>query len=227
MIVKGYIFDYGGTLDTGGCHWGKMLWHAYQHIGMSVSEQQFREAYVHAERTLGKDPIIQPNFTFRQTLEAKIRLQLEYLSQPPSYCSHLTSSIMDDVYAHTAHSHKVLQQIPQPKVLVSNFYGNISTVLQEFSLNDLFFHIIESAVVGVRKPDPRIFTLGVEALGLQPPEVAVVGDSIEKDIIPAKESGCQTIWLRGEQWSDNPVDASAADHIINNLTELITTSKYN
>ena len=122
MIVKGYIFDYGGTLDTGGCHWGKMLWHAYQHIGMSVSEQQFREAYVHAERTLGKDPIIQPNFTFRQTLEAKIRLQLEYLSQAPSYCSHLTSSIMDDVYAHTAHSHKVLQQIPQPKVLVSNFY---------------------------------------------------------------------------------------------------------
>ena len=90
-MIKGYIFDYGGTLDTHGCHWGKVIWHAYQHCGVPVTEAQFREAYVYAERTLGRNPIIQPDFTFRQTLETKLRIQLEYLSERLSpLTSHLS-----------------------------------------------------------------------------------------------------------------------------------------
>ena len=48
-MVKGYIFDYGGTLDTGGNHWGKVIWHAYERVGVPVDEALFREAYVHGE----------------------------------------------------------------------------------------------------------------------------------------------------------------------------------
>ena len=223
MMTRGYIFDYGGTLDTGGCHWGKMLWHAYQHVGVPVSEAQFRDAYVHAERTLGRTPIIRPDYTFRQTLEEKLRLQLEFLGVPTDYHSPLTSDLYADVLRHTAHSREVLQQLPQPKVLVSNFYGNMPTVLREFGFDGLFLHVVESAVVGVRKPDPRIFLMGVEALGLQPGEVTVVGDSMEKDIIPAKTAGCQTVWLKGEQWNDDAVDERAADCVMSDLSELITT----
>ena len=82
-MTGGYIFDYGGTLDTGGQHWGQVLWHAYERHRVPVSEAQFREAYVHAERTLGRNPIIRPDFTFRQTLETKLRLQLEFLGLKP------------------------------------------------------------------------------------------------------------------------------------------------
>ena len=46
MKVKGFLFDYGGTLDTAGCHWGKMLWHAYQRQFVPIEEEQFRDAYV-------------------------------------------------------------------------------------------------------------------------------------------------------------------------------------
>ena len=70
-------------------------------------------------------------------------------------------------------------------VLVSNFYGNIHQVLNEFDLDGLFDSIIESAVVGVRKPDPAIFTLGVKALGMAAEDTVVVGDSYTKDIVPA------------------------------------------
>ena len=106
-------------------------------------------------------------------------------------------------------------------VLVSNFYGNIATVLREFSLDGIFQHIVESAVVGIRKPDPRIFTLGVEALGLDPSEIVVVGDSIDKDIIPARQAGCHTVWIKGEGWTDAPVDESQAERVINSLSELV------
>ena len=220
-MIKGFIFDYGGTLDTGGHHWGKVIWHAYERQQVPVSEAQFREAYVHGERTLGKNPIIQSDFTFRRTLEEKLRLQFEYLHLP------LEVKVLDDLYEHTLaetrKSREVLLSLKKqyPMVLVSNFYGNIQTVLEEFGLDGIFSQIIESAVVGVRKPDPRIFTLGVEALGLKPEEVIVVGDSIDKDIIPARQAGCQTVWFRGEGWTDDPVDESVPDRIITDLRELI------
>lgn len=220
-MIKGYIFDYGGTLDTHGCHWGKVIWHAYEQCGVPVTEAAFREAYVHAERTLGRNPIIQPDFTFRQTLEEKIRIQLSVLG-----CDEYRPFIVDALYrqtvSETARSRHVLLQLKvhYPMVLVSNFYGNIATVLKEFQLDGIFQSVIESAVVGVRKPDPRIFTLGVEALGLRPEEVVVVGDSIDKDIIPARKAGCQTIWFKGEGWTDDPVDESIPDRIITSLDEI-------
>lgn len=204
-MTAGYIFDYGGTLDTGGQHWGQVLWHAYERHRVPVSEAQFREAYVYAERTLGRNPVIRPDFTFRQTLETKLRLQQEYLKvENEKYWQ----TILDDLYERTktmtAQSREVLLQLKDhglPMVLVSNFYGNMHTVLHEFGFDGLFHKVIESAVVGIRKPDPRIFLLGVEALGLKPEEVTVVGDSLDKDIMPAHEAGCQTIWLRGEGWT--------------------------
>ena len=204
-MTAGYIFDYGGTLDTGGQHWGQVLWHAYERHQVPVTEVQFREAYVYAERTLGRNPVIRPDFTFRQTLETKLRLHQEYLKvENEKYWQ----TILDDLYERTktmtAQSREVLLQLKDhglPMVLVSNFYGNMHTVLHEFGFDGLFHKVIESAVVGIRKPDPRIFLLGVEALGLKPEEVTVVGDSLDKDIMPAHEAGCQTIWLRGEGWT--------------------------
>ena len=221
MTPKGYIFDYGGTLDTGGCHWGKVLWHGWQQAGVPATEAQFREAYVYAERTLGKNPIIQPDYTFHKTLETKVHLELEFLGLD-SYATDIVDSIYEATRQHTAHSRDVLRQLQAPKVLVSNFYGNISTVLREFDFDGLFQSIVESAVVGVRKPDPRIFTLGVEALGMRPDEVVVVGDSIDKDIIPAQKAGCQTVWVRGEQWTDDPVDETIADCVVDDLAELLS-----
>ncbi|MBQ6917643.1 MAG: HAD family hydrolase [Prevotella sp.] len=228
-MIKGYIFDYGGTLDTGGQHWGKVIWHAYERQQVPVSEEAFRDAYVHAERTLGKNPIIQPDFTFYKTIETKIRLQLEDLqekndvSSVSSYLKPLTDSLYEATVKETAKSREVLLQLKQqyPMVLVSNFYGNIATVLKEFKLDGIFDTIIESAVVGVRKPDPQIFTLGVEALGMRPDEVVVVGDSMDKDIIPAGKAGCHTVWFKGEGWTNDPVDESPAGKVITDLTQIL------
>ena len=228
-MIKGYIFDYGGTLDTGGQHWGKVIWHAYERQQVPVTEEAFREAYVHAERTLGKNPIIQPDFTFYKTIETKIRIQLEYLQEKNdvSSVSYYLKKLTDDLYAltckETAKSREVLLQLKQqyPMVLVSNFYGNIATVLKEFQLDGIFDTIIESAVVGVRKPDPQIFTLGVEALGMRPDEVVVVGDSMDKDIIPAGKAGCHTVWFKGEGWTNDPVDESPAEIVITDLTQIL------
>lgn len=244
-MSKGYIFDYGGTLDTGGQHWGRLLWRLYARYEVPVTEAQFREAYVYAERTLAKTPIIQPDFTFKQTLQAKIHLQLSYLSQQvaqtvllhPSSVMHsnqlsdlmqfeqpLTEAAWSVAAYYTTLSARVLRQLSAsyPLVLVSNFYGNIHAVLEEFKLASYFTSVVESAVVGVRKPDSAIFQLGVDALHLPAHDVTVVGDSISKDIIPAQQIGCRTVWLRSEGWTDDPVDETIPNQIIKSIAELLS-----
>lgn len=223
MDVKGYIFDYGGTLDTAGCHWGKMLWHAYERQHLPVTEEQFRDVYVQVEKLLGRGRNITQEYTFYKTLDTKINLELEcfqkqgYINEGNFSLAHLQTAVLEDLYQEVQETTKksvaVLKEIKKshPMVLVSNFYGNINVVLKEFGFDGLFDHVIESAAVGIRKPDPRIFQLGVEALKMEPRMVAVVGDSIRNDIIPAAELGCQTIWLKGEGWT-TATDGSPIKH---------------
>ncbi|WP_018462529.1 HAD family hydrolase [Segatella paludivivens] len=232
-MIKGYIFDYGGTLDTEGHHWGKVLWHSYQRQHVPVTEEQFREAYVYGERTLGNVPIIKPDYTFYKTLDTKLRLEMEYICSAGFWdadedeLNRMHKAVLDDVYSDvkkvTDHSRDVLEKLNAnyPMVLVSNFYGNVGVVLKEFKLDHLFLAIVESAVVGIRKPDPRIYKLGVEKLGMQPEEVAVVGDSFYKDIQPANKIGCKTIWFKGEGWTDKVYDETLPDRIITDIAQIL------
>ena len=211
--MQALIFDYGGTLDTDGRHWAHVLWEGYCEAGMPVTNEQFREAYVYGERALAKVPIVQPEDTFRDVLEKKVSQQFAFLqaehiwNDAPDVCAEKLKTVVD--YCHDyalrfiAKAREVLAVL-RPKyrmVLVSNFYGNIEAILRDFGLAQYFDAVIESAVVGVRKPDPEIYRLGVKATECEAKDVTVVGDSYSKDIVPATEVGCRTIWLRGEGWS--------------------------
>ena len=232
-MIKGYIFDYGGTLDTEGHHWGKVLWHAYERQQLPITEAQFREAYVHGERTLGSTALIRPDFTFRQTLSVKLQLELDFLREKAYWSvdeaalQQVHAQLLNDVYAGvlrtTAHSRDVLTQLHAhyPMVLVSNFYGNVNTVLREFQLDHLFNDVVESAMVGIRKPDPRIYKMGVDCLNLSPSDVVVVGDSFYKDIEPAKKIGCQAVWFKGESWTNEQYDETFPDQVITDLAQLL------
>lgn len=113
-----------------------------------------------------------------------------------------------------------LKEAGYPMVLVSNFYGNINQVLKDAEIDGYFKDVIESAVVGVRKPNPAIFALGVCALDLPASQVLVVGDTYGKDIIPAHKLGCHTLWIKGLQWEEKQVDESIPDGIIRKLSEM-------
>ena len=57
---------------------------------------------------------------------------------------------------------------------------------------ELFDVIVESSVVGVRKPDPRFYEIACEQLGVQPGE-AVFLDDLGINLKPAREMGMATI----------------------------------
>ena len=56
----------------------------------------------------------------------------------------------------------------------------------------LFDHIIESAKIGLRKPDPRIYGMMVDALGVDPKQCVYL-DDLGVNLKPAREMGMTTI----------------------------------
>ncbi|MFV0340335.1 MAG: HAD family hydrolase [Parachlamydiaceae bacterium] len=230
--VKGVIFDYGGTIDSNGKHWAEVLWDSYQEYKVPVTKDQFREAYVYGERYLAKNYVIEPQDNFYILLKKKVDIQVNYLidsglisdgDKTDSYSLAISNQCYTFVQDLISKERPLLDALKSrfPMVLVSNFYGNVQAVLSDFGLLEYFDDIIESAVVGVRKPDPVIFGLGVEKLGLPGDSVVVIGDSYTKDIVPAEKNGCQTIWLKGPGWGDDDEDATA-DLIITDFMELKT-----
>jgi putative hydrolase of the HAD superfamily len=56
----------------------------------------------------------------------------------------------------------------------------------------LFDHVIESAKIGLRKPDPRIYQMMVDTLGVNP-ERCVYLDDLGVNLKPARDMGMTTI----------------------------------
>jgi putative hydrolase of the HAD superfamily len=56
----------------------------------------------------------------------------------------------------------------------------------------LFDHVIESAKIGLRKPEPRIYRMMVEALGVDPKNCVYL-DDLGINLKPARDMGMTTI----------------------------------
>lgn len=233
-MIKRILFDYGGTLDTSARHWSYIIHEGYTKSGINLSQEDFREAYVYAERKLAQYRYILPKDDFYTLLLKKVFIEMEYLIKhdmwrPKSF--DIQSRIANEIalycdnYARTQtrSSIKILDSLSKKghrMILVSNFYGNLNTILKNYRMNHFFEMIIESAVVGIRKPDPEIFKLAIKQSGVMPEECIVIGDSYKNDIIPATQTGCKTVWFKGEEWEKRNYDETIPNHIITDLEEI-------
>lgn len=229
-MIKGIIFDYGGTIDSRGEHWSEVIYRGWKAAGIDADKNVFRDCYVTAERALARERIILPDFDFRTLLYHKAIIELEEyarlghqidLEEIPSLAGRIADYCDSQARQCIEEARPVLAALSEqyPMMLVSNFYGNVDSVLRAYDVRRYFQGVIESAVVGVRKPDPRIFMLGVVALGLKPEEVLVVGDSLRKDILPAESIGCHTAWIKGKGWTAEE-DAATHPSQIESISEI-------
>ena len=79
--------------------------------------------------------------------------------------------------------------------IVSNFYGNLEFLCEEIGYRKFFGTVMDSARVGLSKPQPAIFQAAVEKLGCLPEQVVHVGDNPVRDMAPAKALAMPHIWL--------------------------------
>ena len=101
--------------------------------------------------------------------------------------------------------------------------GNVQRLIDNAGLRRWLDPILVSAAVGLRKPNPRIFRMALEAWGLPAQEVAMVGDTLGADILGAQLSGLRSVWIASR--SDTPANQAHDGNIrpeatIDSLAEL-------
>jgi len=217
---KGILFDYGGTLDSDGERWPDRFYTLYEEAGMEFPHEKIRRAFYYAEDRCYADSKVR-TFGLRALMAAHVQRQFEALG----IRDRRKERALVDKFC-TASEKRMLRAARLLKRarsryrlgIVSNFYGNLATVLGEAELLDFFEVVIDSNLVGTQKPDPEIFHLALAQLGLFARQVIFVGDSYERDMIPSRQLGMKIIWLRRP--GTNPVNAAEVDACISSLTEL-------
>ena len=87
--------------------------------------------------------------------------------------------------------------------VISNSNGSVQRALDEAGLGTNLEFVIDSKVVGVAKPDPRIFELGLRAACTTPEETVYIGDSYFVDVVGAQRVGLGAVLFDpGRTWGE-------------------------
>jgi len=86
--------------------------------------------------------------------------------------------------------------------VVSNADGRVEAQLGLAGLAEFFDVILDSDLVGVAKPDPRIFAMALERLAVPPAAALHVGDLPDLDVEAAREAGLGAVLY--DPWDVSP-----------------------
>ena len=117
-----------------------------------------------------------------------------------------------------------LSVLSVPMGVVSNAVGQIEDCLRYQGICQVgqgsgvpVAVIVDSEVVGLRKPDPAVFGHALAVLGVTPARCLYVGDSIRNDVDGARAAGLEPVLV--DPYDDHP-DADCRR--VRQLTELMT-----
>lgn len=226
-MMKAILFDFGGTLDTDGIHWSEKFWEVYKRLNIPVTKKQYEASYVYSENKL--QGVVKQKDNLETILNYQVMYQLFYLvdknilhdQDKINSMEKISGSCYRDVQENVLNTIDILKRLKQNYLLgvVSNYYGNLEIVLRDLALHEYFDVIIDSELVGVKKPDPKIFQIALDKIKVAPSETLVVGDSYDRDIQPSKKIGCVTMWLDVISWT-RPSITTDANYTIKSLAQI-------
>jgi HAD superfamily hydrolase (TIGR01509 family) len=217
-MVRAILFDMGGTLDGDGLHWLDRFVALYRDLGVELP----KEAFYEAERRASYDEEI-ASADFKQMIELHVKWQFGHLGLTnETLRKSLIAGFSEPVRKAAAANALLLAELAERGFalgVVSNGCGNVDLLCADFGYSPFLSTIVDSRRVAVSKPDPAIFVLAAQDLGLPHEEIMMVGDSFDRDVRPAKKIGMKTAWLEGIEPRDCP-DPSLIDLRLRTLADL-------
>ncbi len=191
-------------------------------IGSTLVDEQ--AAYDHRI----KDMIAGTNLTFEEAHAKRIELALQGLDGNSAIIKFfgLTKtpwhSEDETLYADADRVLRDLKSRGYKLGIIANQAPGATERLSNWGIADCFSVIASSSELGVAKPDLQIFEKALAMAGCTASQSVMIGDRLDNDIIPAKQYGMQTIWMRQGLSSYQPKELGAgyADYVIDNLSEL-------
>ncbi len=110
--------------------------------------------------------------------------------------------------------------------IISNLIGEdeIPNWLREDGLAQYFDAVVLSSVCHIRKPDPTIYRMGCEQLGLGPGECVSVADNLGRDITGAKAAGigANILFISPEKLAKKTItDENRPDYIVHRFIDIL------
>lgn len=107
--------------------------------------------------------------------------------------------------------------------VIANQVMGIEKRLEDFGILEYFKIIVSSAEEGVSKPNEEIFRRALKRADTIAEHSVMVGDRLDNDIIPAKNLGFSTVWIKQGFAIYMPEcdDSKIYDFIVYGLNELL------
>ena len=140
-------------------------------------------------------------------------LGVEYPEWTPKY---------EELYPDTRECLRILEKKYKLGIIANQIPG-AEKRLEGMGIRQFFELIVTSAEEGVAKPDPGIFQIALIRAGCAPDQAVMIGDRIDNDIVPAKQMGMKTVWIRqgvGKYWNIRG-DYETPEFEVNSLSELL------
>jgi HAD superfamily hydrolase (TIGR01549 family) len=217
--VRGILFDFGGTLDGDGLHWLERFFDLYRRLDLEFPWDQVRVAFDQAERRLWPDPKMR-RAPLAVMVEGHVALQFGQLQvRDAAKERDLAQEFVRGIRATAARNAAILRRLAARGFrlgVISNGCGNTTVLCEELGFAPYLQTILDSTEVGLRKPDTKFFMQAAAALQLEARELLMIGDSIERDIQPARSLGMRTAWI-----TTTAVETSEADVVLHSLGEVL------
>ena len=193
--------DFGGTLDGDGIHWSHRFDRVFRRLGLEYTAEALQESFRSSEQVMNTHPSVR-EMDLPRTIEFQCGLMLQALGFPGDAERRSAADLLvEETREYLARNSRALGELhARARVgILSNFTGNLELIFREEGLTPLVDGIFDSTVVGLRKPDPAFFLHALDRIGGAPARSAMVGDSVDMDLRPARGLGLATVWVEGER----------------------------
>jgi HAD superfamily hydrolase (TIGR01509 family) len=190
------LFDFGGTLDADGVPWKTRVRRLFAEEGVAPAPDDFDRVFYAVDDAL--TGAIPSTLSFGETVSGLTSGVASGLDvRDAAIADRVARRFVGAALAHLRGHAPLLDRLRMRHALgvVSNFYGNLDAICSEAGIAHFFGVLIDSARVGCRKPDPRIFEAALEPLKVTPARALFVGDSLARDMAGARALGMPHVWL--------------------------------
>ena len=210
MPVRAVIFDLGNTLVYFDGPWSQVLSETNQELTQALKDFGFEVDAEKVGRLFGErmkayrrsreDDLVEHSTA---VILQNLLTDLGYSQIPEDILLQILARLYAVSQAHwlpEADAVSTVQALREKGYLlgvVSNAGddADVQTLVDKVGIRRCLDFVVSSAAFGYRKPDTRIFQFVLDLWGLSPEQVAMVGDTLDADVLGGNRAGMYSVWI--------------------------------
>ncbi|MBN2167955.1 MAG: HAD-IA family hydrolase, partial [Actinobacteria bacterium] len=205
--IDAIFFDVGNTLLRAHPSVEAVCKHILEQFGYQVTEEKLRQGILEADRYYEKRYWEDDSFWSNEDDASRIWAEMYARMMEAIGIDgdrHLIGRAIYDYFGHGDRWRTFPDVVPVFRelksegytiALVSNWDSRLAKLCFDMGLDRYLEAVISSASIGLIKPDPRIFEVACDRVGVEPARAIHIGDHYYADILGARSAGLQAVLI--------------------------------